>query len=106
MLSRARPGVHTIVWLAGAYDEDVDAIEREGKKDPEQRREEEAAEDGEDGVSGEESGRGGGVRWGGGVFVGGVECRRVHGATSIILSVGERFVDCHPLKGEAGTSFG
>jgi hypothetical protein len=59
-----------------ADDQDVDAVEGEGERDPEKRGEEDAAQDGQDGVGKEEIDRRRTVL-GGGVLVG------VHVTTSM-----------------------
>jgi hypothetical protein len=69
--------------LQGVQYQGVDAIKGQGKKDPEQRGQEEAAEDGEDGMGEEEFGRSGAMSRSGRVFVGRVKGRRVHGTTSV-----------------------
>jgi hypothetical protein len=69
--------------LQGIQDQGVDAIKGECEKDPEQRGEKETAEYGKNGMGEEEFGRGGALRRDGGVFVGRVKDRRVHGTTSV-----------------------
>ena len=66
--------------LLSSNDEGVDAVEREGEKDPKQRRHEEAAQDGADGMEVEEAGWVllGGPGWGGGVLLHGCELHRIH----------------------------
>lgn len=71
-----------------ADDHGVDAVEDQGQEDPEERGEEDAAQDGDEGVGEQEICDGGALRRGGGVVVGGVKQRRVHGTTSLILRVG------------------
>lgn len=69
-------------------DQGIDAVESQGQKDPEERREEDAAQDGDEGVGQQEICGGGAVRGSGGAVVGRVERRHVHGTTSLILRVG------------------
>lgn len=83
MLSRTRPGMYVGGVLQSVQDQGIDAVKGQGKKDPEQRGQEEAAQDGEDGMGKKEFGRSGAMSSSGGVFVGRVKSRSVHGTTSV-----------------------